>query len=56
VKLTIPMPGVLAGLKIPLSVTFANRTELIDEKEIRGNVGFTLDLSKLQNSLGALRR
>jgi hypothetical protein len=56
VKLTVPLPGPLAGLKIPISLTFANRTELIDESEIRGNVGFTLDFSKLQNMLGALRR
>lgn len=56
VKLTILMPGLMAGLKIPVSVTFANRTELIDEKEVRGNVGFTVDLSKLQSSLAALKR
>jgi hypothetical protein len=56
VKLTVPLPGPLAGLKIPISLTFANRTELIDESEMRGNVGFTLDFSKLQNMLGALRR
>ena len=56
VKLTLPLPGILGGLKIPISVTYANRSELIDETEIRGNVGFTLDLSKLQNSLRAFRR
>jgi hypothetical protein len=56
VKLTLPLPGPLAALKIPVSVTLANRTELIDEKEIRGNVGFTVDFSKIQNMLGALRR
>jgi len=56
VKLTVPLPGPLSGLKIPVSLTVANRTELIDEKELRGNVGFTVDFSKLQNMLGALRR
>jgi hypothetical protein len=55
IKFTLPMPGVLAGLKIPISATFANRTELIDEKEVRGQFGFTVDLSRIQKSLGALR-
>ena len=54
IKFTLPLPGIVAGLKIPVSVTFANRTELIDEKEIRGQVGFTVDLSKIQKSLGGL--
>jgi hypothetical protein len=56
VKLTLPLPKPLSGLKIPVSLTVANRTELIDERELRGNVGFTVDFSKLQNMLGALRR
>lgn len=43
-KLTIPVKG---GFKIPISVTFANRTELIKEKEVRGNIGFTFDLDAL---------
>jgi hypothetical protein len=42
IKLTIPMKG--AGVKIPLSVTFANRTDLIKESVVRANVGFTFDL------------
>jgi hypothetical protein len=54
--LTVPLPRPLAGMKIPVSLTLANRTELIDETEVRGNVGFTVDFSKLQNMLGALRR
>ena len=45
----------LAGLKVPVSVTFANRTELIDETEVRGQVGFTVDLSKFQKALRRLR-
>jgi hypothetical protein len=40
-KLTIP---VKSGVKIPLSVTVANRTELIKEKEVRANFGVTFDL------------
>jgi len=44
-KLTIPIKG--TGVRIPFSVTFSNRTELIKEKEIRGNFGFTFDLDTL---------
>lgn len=55
-KVAVPLPGFLSGLELPISVTLANRTELIDEAEVRANVGFTVDLSKLQNSLRALRR
>lgn len=42
VKLTVPVKG--SGVKIPLSVTFANRTDLIKEKEVKGNIGITFDL------------
>lgn len=45
VKLTVPVKG--SGVRMPLSVTFANRTELIKEKEIRGNIGITYDLDTL---------
>jgi hypothetical protein len=51
VKLTLPMPGRLGGVSLPISVTFANRTELIDEREVRGQVGFTLDFAALQQGL-----
>lgn len=44
-KLTVPIKG--TGFKIPISVTFANRTELIKEKEVRGNIGITFDLDAL---------
>jgi len=50
-KLTMPIPG-LSGLTLPFSVTFANRTELIEEREIRGQVGFTVDISKLAKAVG----
>jgi len=43
-KLTIPINGVL---KIPISVTWSNRTELIKEKDLRGQVGLTLDLDSI---------
>lgn len=45
VKLTIPMKG--SGVRIPISLTFASRTELIDERVVRGNVGITYDLDAL---------
>jgi Skp family chaperone for outer membrane proteins len=45
VKLTIPLGE--TGIKLPFSVTFANRTELVREKEVRGNFGFTLDFDTL---------
>ncbi len=43
-KLSLP-----AGktVKIPFSVTWANRTELIKEKDVRGQVGLTLDMDSL---------
>jgi hypothetical protein len=44
-KLTIPVKG--SGVKIPLSISIANRTELIREKEIRANFGLTFDLDVL---------
>ena len=40
-KLTIPLKS---GVRIPLSVTFANRTELIEEKDVRANFGVTFNL------------
>ena len=43
--LKVPIKG--TGFKIPFSVTFANRTELIKEKTIKGNFGFSLDLDTL---------
>ncbi len=46
-KVTIPVKG--SGMKIPLSVSFANRTELIKEKNLRGNIGLTFDLDVLSS-------
>jgi hypothetical protein len=43
--LKIPIKGL--GMKFPVSVTFANRTELVKEKEVRGNFGFTFNLDTL---------
>jgi hypothetical protein len=43
-KLTVPTKG---GVSFPFSVTWANRTELIKEKEVRANIGVTFDFDKL---------
>lgn len=43
-KLTIPVTNTI---KVPISVTAANRKELINEQDIRGQVGFTVDLDGL---------
>jgi hypothetical protein len=51
VKLRIPLPGPLKGVSLPVSVTVANRTELIDERDVRGQLGFTIDFSKFQQAL-----
>jgi hypothetical protein len=53
-KLNLPIPRVLwlTGVEIPISLTVANRTELVDESEVRGLVGFTIDTSQL---LAAIR-
>ena len=40
-KLTVPVKN---GLKVPISVTASNRSELIKEKDVRGSIGLTLDL------------
>jgi hypothetical protein len=44
-KLEIPIG---AGISLPLSMTYANATELIKEHEVRGNFGITFDLDKLR--------
>jgi hypothetical protein len=45
VKLVLPLKD--SGIKIPFAVTVANRTELVREREVRGNFGFTFDLDTL---------
>lgn len=44
-QLTIPVKG--SGIKIPLSVTASNRTELVREKDVRANFGVTFSLDPL---------
>jgi hypothetical protein len=48
-KVTIPMKG--SGVKIPLSVSVANRTELLKEKNVRGHIGLTFDLDVLASAV-----
>jgi hypothetical protein len=43
-KLTIPTKD---AVSIPISVTWASRTELVKESDVRGNIGITFDLDKL---------
>jgi hypothetical protein len=43
--LNIPIESL--GMKFPVSVTFANRTELIKEKVVRGHFGFTFNWDTL---------
>jgi hypothetical protein len=49
IGLNIPIKSL--GIKFPVSVTFANRTELIKEKEVRGNIGFTMNWDTLFSKL-----
>ncbi len=45
VKLSIPVAG--SGVKIPISFTYASRTELVKESDKRGNIGITFDFDTL---------
>ena len=44
-KISIPVKD--SGVKIPISFTYATRTELIKGKDVRGNIGITFDLDSL---------
>ncbi len=43
-KVKIP---IAEGVELPLSLTFANRKDLINERDVRGQFGFTFDSAKL---------
>jgi hypothetical protein len=43
-KVKIP---IAEGIELPLSLTYSNKTELIQERDIRGQFGFTFDTAKL---------
>jgi len=48
-KINLPIPYVqwLAGVEVPISITVANRSDLINEAEVRGTIGFTIDTSQV---------
>lgn len=43
-KVSIPL---VQGIEIPLSVTYASRTDLIMEADVRGKFGFTFDIARI---------
>jgi hypothetical protein len=53
IKINLPIPRIqaLSGLEIPLSVTIANRSDLVNETEVRGLIGFTVDTSQVLAAL-----
>jgi len=52
-KLTIPVKD--SGMKVPISITASNRTELIKEKDVRGSIGVTFDLDTLMSFVSGQR-
>lgn len=48
-KLTVPVKN--SGVKMPLSITASNRTELIKERDVRASFGITFDLDTLVGGL-----
>lgn len=51
-KLTLP---IATGIELPLSVTVASPTQVIDETEVRGQFGFTFDVARLVSALTSVR-
>jgi hypothetical protein len=51
-KISIP---IAEGIEIPLSLTYASRTDLVKEADVRGKVGFTFDIARIAQAFsGAL--
>ena len=44
-KVTLKMKN--SGVRIPIALTWASRTELLDATDVRGNIGITYDLDSL---------
>ena len=42
--------SIINGVDLPISVSWANRTELIKEADINGRFGFTFDVAKLMKA------
>jgi hypothetical protein len=36
-----------SGVQVPISITYSNRTDLVKETTVQGNIGITFDYSKL---------
>ena len=53
-KVTIPIKD--SGAKVPVSITAANRTELIQEKNVRGSIGITFDMDTFMSALTSFVR
>ena len=47
-RLEIPL---ISGVTLPLSLTYASRSELIHESDVRGQIGFTIDAAKILSAL-----
>jgi hypothetical protein len=43
----LEFPAANNGVRIPLSLTVSNRTELIKESEVRGQIGVSFNLDSL---------
>ena len=43
----LEFPAANNGMRIPLSLTISNRTELIKESEVRGQIGISFNLDSL---------
>jgi hypothetical protein len=41
------------GIEFPISVTFASRRNLIDEKKVEGQFGFTFDTARLLKAISS---
>jgi hypothetical protein len=50
-KFTLPVKG--TGIKIPISLTTSNRSELVKEHDIRGSIGITFDLDSIFAKINA---
>jgi hypothetical protein len=50
-QLRLTLPVGRSGVKVPLSVSFANRSELIVERQIRGHIGFTFNFDAIASAV-----
>lgn len=50
-QLRLTLPVGRSGVKVPLSVSFSNRDELIVEKQVRGHIGFTFNFDAIASAV-----